>query len=74
MIDMAKHSIQLFFQGRLFQDNAKAMRQIAGGAGGTALLTALLALAGMPVWLVALVAGALGGAVMPYLFKHLKYR
>ncbi|MEZ5934065.1 MAG: hypothetical protein R3F54_19440 [Alphaproteobacteria bacterium] len=74
MLDMAKHSIQLFVQGKLFQNNGEVMQKVAIGAGGTAVLTLVLALIGLPVWLAAIVAGALGGAVQPYLFKDLKYR
>jgi hypothetical protein len=74
MLDMVKHSVQLFFQGKLFQDNAKVLRLIALGAGGTATLTLLLALLGLPVWLVAIIAGAAGGAAQPWLFHDLKYR
>lgn len=74
MLDMARSSMQLFLQGKLFQDNTQVMRKVGMGAGATALLTLLLGLAGMPIWLLAIVAGALGGAVQPYLFKDLKYR
>ncbi len=74
MLQMAAQSMQLFVQGKLFQDNAKVLRQIGVGAGATALLTLVLALAGLPVWLVAILAGGLGGALQPYLFRDLKYR
>jgi hypothetical protein len=74
MLDMAKNSIQLFFQGRLFQDRGQVMRQVALGAGGTAVMAMVLLALGLPIWLAAIVAGALGGAIQPYLFKNLKYR
>jgi hypothetical protein len=74
MLDMAKNSIQLFFQGRLFQDRGQVMRQVALGAGGTAVMAMVLLALGLPTWLAAIIAGALGGGVQPYLFKNLKYR
>lgn len=74
MWEMAKNSITLFFQGKLFADPAQVYRQMAIGMAVTAVLLAGLAVAGLPVWLAALVAGLLGGALQPYLFKDLRYR
>lgn len=73
MFEMVKSSATLFFQGKLFQDQAMAVRQLAIGAGGTAILFLILAkltnfaLAGA-------IAGFIGGAAQPALFKDLKYR
>lgn len=74
MWEMAKSSITLFFQGKLFADPAQVYRQIAIGVAVTAILLTALALVGAPVWLAALIAGLLGGALQPYLFKDLRYR
>ncbi len=80
MWDMAKNSITLFFQGRLFKDSSKVYRQILLGAVFTGIVmilaTAVLSaigLAGEAVWIAAAIAGFLGGMLQPYLFKDLKY-
>lgn len=74
MLDMARNSILLFFQGRLFADPAKVYRQLAIGVAVTVVLLLIIAAAGAPIWLAAVVAGFVGGALQPYLFKDLKYR
>jgi len=74
MWDMAKNSVQLFFTGKLFADPLAAYRQIAIGIVVTAALLVAAALAGAPAWLAAAIAGLLGGALQPYLFRNLKYR
>jgi hypothetical protein len=71
---MAKTSILLFLQGRLFQDPAKVARQVAIGAAVTALLLVVLAEIGLPLIAAAVVAGLVGGGLQPYLFRDLKYR
>jgi len=74
MWDMAKNSIILFFQGRLFQDFGSALRQALIGIVITAVLfVALFEFAELPVWLNAGIAGFAGGLLQPYLFKNLKY-
>jgi hypothetical protein len=74
MWTMATSSIGLFFRGKLFADPAKAYRQLAAGIAVTAILMILLAKLGAPIWGAALVAGLIGGALQPYLFKDLRYR
>ncbi len=74
MWSMATNSIGLFFRGKLFADPAKVYRQLAIGAIVTALLLVILAQIGAPLWSAALVAGLVGGALQPYLFKDLRYR
>lgn len=74
MWEMAKNSMTLFFRGKLFQDNKAVYRQVAIGAALTAVILVALAAAGLSLWLAALIAGAVGGAVQPYLFKDLKYK
>lgn len=73
MLDMVKSSIILFFQGKLFRDPNEVMRQIAIGVAITTVIFLLLAkFTGLLV--AAVIAGFIGGAVQPFLFKDLKYR
>jgi hypothetical protein len=74
MWDMARSSIGLFFQGKLFAEPSRAYRQIALGAAITAILVVGLAAAGLPLAASTGVAGLIGGALQPYLFKDLRYR
>ena len=74
MWEMARTSIVLFLQGKLFADPSRVYRQVAAGAAVTAALLIVLALLGAPLPVAAAVAGALGGALQPYLFKDLRYR
>jgi len=74
MWSMAITSIGLFFRGKLFANPAQVYRQIAIGVLVTAVLLFVLAVAGVPVWLAALIAGFGGGMLQPYLFKDLRYR
>ena len=74
MWEMAKSSIVLFLQGKLFAEPAKVYRQTAIGAALTAALLVVLAVAGRPVAGAAAGAGIVGGALQPYLFKDLRYR
>jgi len=74
MWEMAKSSIVLFLRGKLFSDPVKVWRQAAIGAAATTIVLVGLAKVGAPVVAAAAVAGLLGGALQPYLFKDLKYR
>lgn len=74
MWEMAKSSIVLFLQGKLFAEPAKVYRQTAIGAVVTAVLLIVLAKVGLPVLAAAGIAGLIGGALQPYLFKDLRYR
>jgi hypothetical protein len=74
MWEMALNSITLFFQGKLFADSGKVYRQIAIGVLVTVAVLIGAAKLGAPVWAAALVAGLVGGALQPYLFKDLRYR
>ncbi|MER8465839.1 hypothetical protein [Mesorhizobium sp. M1396] len=74
MLEMVRSSIVLFFRGKLFADPGKVYRQTALGAAVTAVLLVVLVKAGAPLAAAALVAGLIGGALQPYLFKNLKYR
>ncbi len=73
MFEMVKNSAVLFFQGRLFQKPEEVYRQLAIGIGITLVVFLVLVnVAGLP--LAAAIAGFLGGALQPYLFKDLKFR
>jgi hypothetical protein len=74
MWEMARSSISLFFQGKLFADPVRVYRQMAFGVGVTVILLIALAKIGLPVWAAALVAALVGGLIQPYLFKDLRYR
>lgn len=72
MLDMAINSAKLFFAGKLFKDRSLVIRQLAVGAGagaGAMILVGLVA----PVWLAAIIGGAVAGFLQPILFKDLKY-
>lgn len=74
MWEMAQSSIRLFFRGKLFAEPFVVYRQLAIGVLTTAIVLIALAKAGAPFWLAALLAGFVGGALQPYLFKDLRYR
>lgn len=74
MLEMAKSSIVLFLRGRLFADPARVCRQTVIGALATAAILFGLARLGVPMIAAAAIAGLIGGAVQPYLFKDLRYR
>lgn len=74
MWGMAQNSMSLFFRGKLFKDRGMVFRQLAIGIALTAILFLVLAKLGAPVPIAALVAGLIGGALQPYLFKDLRYQ
>lgn len=75
MLEMAMSSIGLFLRGKLFAEPGKAMTQLLIGVLVTAAIFLIAAkLAGAAPWLAAVIAGSVGGALQPYLFKDLRYR
>ena len=74
MLEMARSSIVLFFRGKLFADPGMVYRQTAIGALATAVILIVLTRLGLPVIAAAAIAGLIGGAVQPFLFKDLRYR
>ena len=75
MIEMAMSSIGLFFRGKLFAEPGKAMGQLLIGVIVTAAIFLITTkLASADLWLAAVIAGFIGGALQPYLFKDLRYR
>ena len=74
MFDMVKTSIVLFLQGRLFANRNHVIRQsLIGIVVTAAILIAAVKLTTLPLWGSAVIAGLLGGALQPLLFKNLKY-
>jgi hypothetical protein len=72
---MAKSSIILFFKGKLFQNPAEVWRQLAIGVALTlAIFLVAAKLLGLGLPLAGALAGFIGGAVQPYLFRNLKFR
>ena len=75
MFEMVRSAILLFFRGKLFADPGQAYTQLAIGILFAALCFVLaVRFAGLPYWLAAIIAGFLGGALQPRLFRDLKYR
>jgi len=73
MFEIVKSSIILFFQGKLFKNTNEVLRQLAIGIALTLFIFLVLAkFAGLLI--AAIVAGFIGGAVQPTLFKDLKFR
>jgi len=73
MFEMVKTSALLFFQGKLFQNQAEAIRQLAIGVGLTVIVFLIVAKLANIV-LAGIVAGFIGGVAQPALFKNLKFR
>lgn len=73
MFEMVKNSATLFFQGKLFQNPTEAFRRLAIGVGLTVVVFLIVAKL-TNVALAGAVAGFIGGAAQPALFKNLKYR
>lgn len=74
MLAMVNSAIGLFFRGRLFAEPGKAYLQLAIGMIFTAACLLAAMLGGLPLLSAAVVAGFLGGALQPYLFRNLRYR
>jgi hypothetical protein len=73
MFDMWKTSIVLFCQGKLFKNPREVLRQLAMGIGLTLIVFLVLAkFSGLVI--AGAIAGFVGGAVQPALFKDLKFR
>lgn len=74
MFEMALSSMSAFLRGRLFANNGKAFSQIAVGMASSALLFLAACKLGVSLWGAGALAGFVGGALQPFLFKNLKYR
>ena len=72
MFGMFLSSAKLFLQGKLFRDNGAVFRSwIIGFAVAVVLILGLATYVNL--WLGAAVGGLVGGALMPWLFRNLKY-
>ena len=72
MFEMFVNSAKLFLRGKLFKDFGKVVQQWLIALAAAVVVTVLLATY-VNLWLGAIVGGAVGGALIPYLFKDLKY-
>lgn len=71
MLDMVVNAAKLFLEGKLFRDNLAFFRQ--WGIGFAAALVLMMAFSLVNPWLGMVAGGAAGGALLPWLFKDLKY-
>ena len=71
MLDMVVNAAKLFMAGKLFRDNALFFRQ--WGIGFAVSLLLMAGLSFVNPWLGMVVGGAVGGALLPWLFRDLKY-
>jgi hypothetical protein len=72
MLDTFMHSVTLFMQGKLFKEPKKAYTQMAIGSAVTLVVFLFAAWISSVVW-GAIIAGLVGGAIQPWLFRDLKY-
>lgn len=73
MWEMFTNSMKMFLRGKLFRDNKMVARQGSIGVILAIVLTVLLGKFVLPMWVAAIIGGFVSGALMPYLFKDLKY-
>lgn len=73
MWNMAMSSVTLFMQGKLFAEPGKVFRQTLIGMIASALVLVVLAKSGLSLPVAAAIAGIVGGALQPWLFKDLRY-
>ena len=71
MIEMVVNAAKLFVVGKLFRDNLAFFRQ--WGIGFAAALVLMVGLGFVNPWLGMVAGGAAGGALLPWLFRDLKY-
>ena len=71
MFDMVVNAMKLFVAGKLFRNNLVFFRQWGMGFGFSLVL--MLVIGYFQPWLGIVVGGVLGGALLPWLFRDLKY-
>lgn len=74
MLEMVRSSATLFFQGKLFAEPLKAYTQLAIGILIAAIVLVAARGSGIALVPAAALAGLIGGAIQPYLFRNLRYR
>lgn len=74
MFEMVRHSIVLFFQGRLFADPGKVYQRLAIGLVITIAIFIGMSFARIDPRISAGVAGFVGGMLQPHLFRDLRFR
>jgi hypothetical protein len=74
MFEMVRSSASLFFQGKLFSEPLKANTQLAIGILIAAIVLVAAHGGGLALVPAAALAGFIGGAIQPYLFRNLRYR
>ena len=68
MFDMVFSSTKLFFQGKLFQDTALAIRLLVTGAAAATVATVLVGMVA-PLWGAAIAGGLVGGLLYTCMFS-----
>ena len=71
MFDLVINAMKLFVAGKLFRNNLVFFRQWGMGFGFALVL--MLVIGFFQPWLGIVVGGVLGGALLPWLFRDLKY-
>ena len=71
MFDLVINAMKLFVAGKLFRNNLVFFRQWGMGFGFALVL--MLVIGFFQAWLGIVVGGVLGGALLPWLFRDLKY-
>ena len=71
MFDMVVNAMKLFVAGKLFRNNLVFFRQWGMGFGLSSVL--MLVIGFFQPWLGIAVGGVLGGALLPWLVRDLKY-
>lgn len=71
---LAQNLATLVFRGKLFAEPRIVYGRLGLGILVTAFLFILALKSGMPHLLAALLAGSVGGALQPYLFRDIRYR
>jgi hypothetical protein len=71
MFDMIINAAKLFLAGKLFRDNLAFFRQ--WGIGVAAALVLMAGNGFVNPWLGMVLGGAVGGALLPWLLRDLKY-
>ena len=73
MLEMFMSSTKMLLTGKLFRDNVKVLSQWSIGFLVAIALIVLLGKFVVPIWFAAMIGGLVTGAMMPLLFKNLKY-